>query len=96
MVAQGLVWAWRVLSPQEPFSQGVSYDDPEITKGAGAAQRQCQVEAHLRGGQEKGIRIYPLLFEVDFEETQQIFRDCASKDASGVPVYYYIPDASEL
>jgi Flp pilus assembly protein TadG len=31
-IAQGMVWGWRVLSPEEPFSQGVSYDDAETQK----------------------------------------------------------------
>ena len=28
----GLVWGWRVLSPGEPFTQGVAYDDEEFNK----------------------------------------------------------------
>ncbi len=31
-INQGLVWGWRVLSPGEPFSQGVAYDDAETQK----------------------------------------------------------------
>ena len=32
-IAQGLVWAWRVLSPDAPFvGQGVSYEDDETQK----------------------------------------------------------------
>ncbi len=31
-IAQGLVWGWRVLSPGEPFTQGVSYDDTTTQK----------------------------------------------------------------
>jgi hypothetical protein len=31
-INQGLIWGWRVLSPGEPFSQGVGYDDAETQK----------------------------------------------------------------
>ncbi|MYZ46377.1 TadE/TadG family type IV pilus assembly protein [Propylenella binzhouense] len=31
-IAQGLVWAWRVLSPEAPFTEGVAYSDKETTK----------------------------------------------------------------
>lgn len=31
-VAQGLMWGWRVLSPDEPYSQGVSYKNTETQK----------------------------------------------------------------
>ncbi len=28
----GMVWGWRVISPEAPFDQGVEYDDPEWSK----------------------------------------------------------------
>jgi len=28
----GLVWGWRLLSPSEPFTEGVAYDDEDTTK----------------------------------------------------------------
>jgi Flp pilus assembly protein TadG len=31
-VAQGLVWAWRVLSPEAPFQEGAPYSDKTTTK----------------------------------------------------------------
>jgi Flp pilus assembly protein TadG len=31
-IPQGLVWGWRVLSPEEPFDQGVPYDDTTTQK----------------------------------------------------------------
>jgi hypothetical protein len=44
-----------------------------------------------------GIRLYTILFQVDFEKTQDLFRECASKDKdTGKPLYYYIPNASAL
>ena len=121
-VAQGLLWGWRVLSPDEPFSQGVAYDDEETHEGAGAALRRpqpdrrqqrrspspttpptaisppagsaaptttCVAEQNVdakvsarsaRTSRTTGIRVYTILFQVDFDETQDIFRDCASKD----------------
>ena len=131
-VAQGLVWAWRVLSAQEPYSQGVPYDDPETTKvlvllsdgrnqvvandevtesdytsfGYLAAGRlgstndyrvaeravDAKVKRICETIKEEGIRLYTLLFQVDFEETQELFRGCASTDASGNPLYYYVPE----
>ena len=39
-----------------------------------------------------GIRVYTILFQVDFEETQDLFRNCASKNDKGEPLYYYVPD----
>lgn len=31
-IPQGLVWGWRVLSPEEPFSQGAAYEDTTTQK----------------------------------------------------------------
>lgn len=31
-IAQGLAWGWRVLSPTEPFTEGVPYEDDETLK----------------------------------------------------------------
>lgn len=45
---------------------------------------------------DKGIRLYTILFQVDFQRTQDLFRGCASKDEKGKPLYYYVPDASAL
>jgi len=28
----GLAWGWRVISPDEPFTEGRTYDDPEVNK----------------------------------------------------------------
>lgn len=28
----GLAWGWRVISPEEPFTQGGEYNDPEVNK----------------------------------------------------------------
>lgn len=32
VIAQGLMWAWRTLSPEEPFTGGAAYDDTETRK----------------------------------------------------------------
>jgi Flp pilus assembly protein TadG len=143
-VAQGLVWGWSVLSPQEPYSQGVAYDDETTTKvlvllsdgrnqivpnnegwrdtyhqvtesdytgyGYLAAGRlgsdddylvaeravDAKVSRICESIKDKGIRLYTILFQVDFESTQDIFRDCASENDEGEPLYYYVPDASTL
>ena len=44
----------------------------------------------------KGIRLYTILFQVDFEETQDIFRDCASTGDDGQPLYQYVPTTEAL
>jgi len=31
-ILEGLMWGWRVLSPEEPFTEGRAYDDPENAK----------------------------------------------------------------
>jgi len=31
-IPQGLAWGWRVLSPSEPFTEGVAYDDTSTQK----------------------------------------------------------------
>ncbi|MCB2080651.1 MAG: hypothetical protein KDE55_23510 [Novosphingobium sp.] len=31
-IALGLSWGWRVLSPEEPFTEGVSYTDSQVQK----------------------------------------------------------------
>jgi Mg-chelatase subunit ChlD len=135
-VAQGLMWAWRVLSPDEPFSQGVSYEDKETQKvlvllsdgrnqvvsndevtesdytsygylaegrmGSTNNYRTAEKTIDAKIGRicekikGKGIRLYTILFQVDFEETQDIFRTCASTDEDGDPLYYYVPSAEAL
>lgn len=135
-VAQGLMWGWSVLSPEEPFSQGVAYNDDETTKvlvllsdgrnqivdnndvtesdytsyGYLAANRlgsrnnylvaertvDAKVSRICQNIKDQGIRIYTILFQVDFDETQEIFRQCASVSGNGTPLYYYVPDASQL
>jgi hypothetical protein len=44
----------------------------------------------------KGIRVYTILFQVDFQKTQDLFRNCASKNEKGEPLYYYVPATSQL
>ena len=135
-VAEGLAWAWRVLSPGEPYSQGAAYADRQTTKvlvllsdgrnqivpnarvtrsdytshGYLAAGRLGTRTDYLKAEREvdakvgrlcaavkaRGIRLYTILFEVDFPATQALFQDCASTDAEGRPLFFYVPDASEL
>ncbi len=47
VISEGLAWGWRAVSPGEPFSQGVAYDNPEVKKiiillsdGANAVQQR--------------------------------------------------------
>lgn len=137
-VAQGLVWAWRTLSPTSPFAghEGADYDDEKTTKvlvllsdgrnqivsndeitesdytsfGYLADGRMGSTDNYLTAEKnvdakvsrvceavkETGIRVYTILFQVDFQKTQDLFRNCASKDEKGKPLYYYVPDASAL
>ena len=135
-VAQGLLWAWRVLSPEAPFHQGAPYSDGDTTKvlvllsdgrnqivpnsratrsdytsyGYLAAGRlgsrsdylqaeravDAKVERVCRRIKDKDIRVYTILFQVDFDSTQDLFRECASKDDNGKPLYYYVPDSGAL
>jgi Flp pilus assembly protein TadG len=135
-VAQGLLWAWRVLSKEEPYSQGADYDDGETQKvlvllsdGRNQVVSNGEVTAsdytsygYLADGRmgstvdsrvaeqtiddkvgricekikAKGIRLYTILVQVDFEETQDIFRACASTDDEGQPLYQYVPTAEAL
>lgn len=135
-VAQGLVWAWRVLSPDAPFTQGASYDDKEtqkvlvllsdgrnqVVENRGVTESDYTSYGYLADGRmgstnnylvaeanvdkkvrevcenvkAKGIRLYTILFQVDFAKTQDLFRDCASKDENGEPLYFYVPQPSQL
>lgn len=138
-VAQGLLWGWNVLSPDEPYSQGVPYSDDDTTKvlvllsdgrnqvvqhnperratrsdytgygylaagrmGSTTSYRVAEqnIDAKVRticeNVKNTGIRVYTILFQVDFAETQDIFRDCASRGDDGQPLFYYVPDASQL
>jgi Mg-chelatase subunit ChlD len=139
-VAQGLMWAWSVLSPEKPFDQNVAdYNDPEVTKvlvllsdgrnqivaqgdqvtesdyssyGYLAAGRlgvtraedyeQAELEVDAKVSRicerikAKGIRLYTILFQVDFDRTQDLFRDCASEDEDGEPLYFYVPEPEQL
>ena len=42
------------------------------------------------------IRLYTILFQVDFASSQDIYRNCASTGEDGKPLYYYVPDADQL
>ena len=135
-VAQGLVWAWRVLSPEAPYDQGAPYDDGKTQKvlvllsdgrnqivanndvtesdytsyGYLAEGRLGSNDNYLVAEREvdakvgricekiktKGIRLYTILFQVDFARTQDLFRACASNGEDGQPLFYYVPDASQL
>jgi hypothetical protein len=134
-VAQGLLWGWRVLSPERPFDQGAPYSDKRTTKilvllsdgrnqvvnwGSGdprvtrsdytsygrmgttrdyrVAERNvdAKVSRVCEKVKDEGIRLYTILFEVDFPSTQDLFRDCASKGEDGQPLYYYVPNADAL
>jgi hypothetical protein len=45
----------------------------------------------------QGIRLYTILFQVDFKRTKQLFKDCASKDEeTGEPLFYYVPEPEHL
>jgi Flp pilus assembly protein TadG len=64
-----------------------------------AAERNvdAKVSRVCEAVKDTGIRVYTILFQVDFEKTQDLFRDCASVDEkTGKPLYYYVPDASAL
>jgi Mg-chelatase subunit ChlD len=135
-IAQGLAWAWRVLSPEKPFTGGAPYDDvntqkvlvllsdgrnqvvpnSDITKSdytsfgyladgrMGSTNDYLVAEANVdekvkevcSAVKAKGIRLYTILFQVDFAKTQDLFRNCASKNEEGEPLYYYVPQASDL
>lgn len=32
VISEGLTWAWRTLSPQKPYADGVAYNDPKTKK----------------------------------------------------------------
>jgi Flp pilus assembly protein TadG len=135
-VAQGLVWAWRVLSPGEPFTGGAPYEDEETQKAlillsdgrnqvvsnGGITESDYTSYGYLADGRmgstddylvaeanvdekvkevcakvkAEGIRLYTILFQVDFQKTQDLFRECASKNDEGEPLYYYVPSTSDL
>ena len=135
-VAEGLTWGWRVLSPEEPFSQGAPYADAEtqkvlvllsdgrnqIVRNGEATQSDYTSYNYLAAGRlgstndylvaeravdekvkrvcekvkAQGIRLYTVLFQVDFDRTKEVFRNCASKGDDGKPLYFYVPAASEL
>jgi Mg-chelatase subunit ChlD len=135
-IAQGLVWAWRVLSPEKPFEGGALYEDTETQKvlvllsdgrnqvvanngitesdytsfgyladgRMGSTNNYLVAEANVdekvkevcEAVKAKGIRLYTILFQVDFQKTQDLFRECASKDDEGEPLYYYVPEPSQL
>jgi len=64
-----------------------------------AAERDvdAKVSRVCEAAKEAGIRVYTILFQVDFEETQNLFRDCASVDEdTNTPLYHYVPDAGAL
>ncbi len=135
-IAQGLVWAWRVLSPGKPFTEGAPYEDTETQKvlvllsdgrnqvvannditqsdytsfgyladgRMGSTNNYLVAESNVdekvkavcSAVKAKGIRLYTILFQVDFAKSQDLFRECASKNDQGEPLYYYVPDASQL
>lgn len=140
-IAQGMVWAWHVLSPGEPYTQGAAYDDEKTQKvmvvltdgrnevvpsssmnysdytSYGYLARNNGKNAHRLGSRNvdaavdevngkvatlcdsvkgKTIRLYTIVFQVNDQATQDLFRDCASTGEDGQPLYYYAPDNATL
>jgi hypothetical protein len=51
VISEGLAWGWRAISPGEPFSQGVAYDNTDVKKiiillsdGANAVQKRGETD----------------------------------------------------
>ena len=63
-----------------------------------AAERNvdARVKRVCENVKKSGIRLYTILFQVDYAKTQDLFRDCASKGDDGQPLYSYAPDAAAL
>ena len=75
VIAQGLVWAWRTLSPGAPFSEGADYADPETKKivilmsdGANAIIKREAADGSIVDNDRRGdYTAYG--YAADFDET---------------------------
>ncbi|MEX0644117.1 MAG: TadE/TadG family type IV pilus assembly protein [Parvularculaceae bacterium] len=142
--ANGAIWGMRMLSPQAPFTEGVSYDDVDWSKaivlmtdgentagddnthwlsamtsyGFAIEERMgVGVDAPTKGSsgfqsdrmadqidekllricqraKDEGILIYTIIFGLDDDDTEEVFKACATEPVA--PYYYKAPSAEEL
>lgn len=105
-IPAGLAWGWRILSPNEPFTDVVSYDDEEWTKalvlmtdgantvnfGYTGADANTQTAELCTNIKAAGIKIYTIAFEVNDSTTKDMLKDCASSPSD----YYDSSDSTAL
>ncbi len=130
-IAQGMAWGWRVLSPGEPFTEGVPYEQEDtlkamvvLTDGENLIGNQDnfndsdynpynyldhrrlgttstssarsvvndKVEELCSSIKAKGIRVYTIVFKLNSESLQDLFRDCATTPA----MYFNSPSNAAL
>lgn len=128
-IPNGLMWGWHVLSSAEPFTEGESYDEPDVRKvivvltdgrndvgnyysnkldGSYSAYGMTAY-GHLGTGnprtvlddkledvcenvKSKGILIYSITFQLNDTNTQNLMRNCATRN----DMYFNSPDSSSL
>ncbi len=101
-VPAGLAWAWRLLSPNIPYTDVKPYDDDEWVKavvlmtdgdntmnyGYTGANANTQTAALCENMKAVGITIFSVAFQISSSSTKTLIRNCASS-----PSNYY--DASD-
>ncbi|GBF25459.1 hypothetical protein MnTg02_00491 [bacterium MnTg02] len=105
-VPAGLSWAWRLLSPNEPYTDVKAYDDDEwvkavvlMTDGANTlnfgytgANANSQTAVLCENMKALGITIFSVAFQISSSSTKQLIENCAS----GATNYYDASDNAAL
>ncbi|GBF25458.1 hypothetical protein MnTg02_00490 [bacterium MnTg02] len=105
-IPSGLIWGWRVLSPNEPFTDVKPYDDKEwvkalvlMTDGSNTLDfsytgddADPQTAALCENMKDQGITIYSVAFQINSKSTKKLIQNCAS----GADNYYDASDNSAL
>ncbi len=102
----GLIWGWRILSPNEPFTDVKPYDDKEWVKALvlmtdgdntldylyTGADANMQTSAICENIKAEGVTIYSVAFQISAATTKQLMQNCASKKEN----YYDASDNEAL
>jgi Mg-chelatase subunit ChlD len=109
-IAPGLQWAWRLLSPNGPFSDGAAYGSAKkiivlMTDGANthSAQYPDHEGSDVTAANTKLTRVCAnakaagiTLYTIAFQVTDTTIQNVLSQCATGVPYYYNAQTTADL
>jgi hypothetical protein len=109
-IAPGLLWAWRLLSPNQPFADGGAYESTRkivvlMTDGANTYSATYPEHAgtDVAASNDKLVKVCTAvkaagvkLYTIAFQVTDTAIQNVLSQCASGVPYYYNAQTNADL